>query len=75
MRTNCTGCGATVELARIEGSRERVALEINPETGADAQRYRVVRLNPLVVSRVPKDAPGTFQPDHAFDCPAHNAGR
>lgn len=73
--STCPACGANIDLARIVGTNETVALEKNTDASSDAARYRVVSVAPLMVERVPDSAPGDFFPDHRFDCPDFNAGR
>lgn len=75
MRVRCEACGATVDVAKIQGTDETVALEVHTDPSSDAERFRIVGLNPLTVERVVKGALGDFYPNHHFDCPAHNAGR
>lgn len=74
-RTSCPACGATVDVARIQGSDVTVPLEVSTDASSDADRYKVVGQNPMTVTRVAKGAMGDFLPDHRFDCPGGNAGR
>jgi hypothetical protein len=74
-RTSCKACGADVDMVTVKGTGERIALEVSPEAQAGADRYRIISANPLVAEKVPREAAGVFFPDHAFDCPAGNAGR
>lgn len=69
-RTSCMSCGATVDVARVEGESEFVPLEVNTDSSSEADRYRIVGMNPLIAERVAKNATGDFFPDHRFDCPA-----
>lgn len=75
MESTCPACGANIDLATDIATGETVPLEKNTESAGDAARYRVISGAPLTVRRVPDDAPGTFFPDHRFDCKDFNAGR
>lgn len=70
MRTNCMGCGATIDIARIKDSDATVPLEVHTDPSSDADRYRVVEMNPLVVEPVNRGAAGDYFPDHREDCPS-----
>jgi uncharacterized protein (UPF0212 family) len=74
MRTNCPACGANVDLAIVEGTDDRVPLEIAAEVSAVADRYAIISHAPLVARLVSKDAAGAFFPDHRHDCPGHGNG-
>lgn len=74
-RSSCPACGATVDVAQIEGTEESVPLEIHTDASSDAPRYRIVKHDPMTAQRVPEGAVGNFSPDHRYDCPAFNAGR
>jgi hypothetical protein len=76
----CTGCGADVNMAIVitPNGPERVPLEVAAEAAglsSHADRYRIVKDNPTTAEKVPAGAPGSFYPDHRWECPAHNAGR
>lgn len=73
-RSRCPACGATVDVAKIKGFDASVPLEIHTDASTDADRYRVVGFDPLLVERVAPGAPGDFFPDHRADCPAHGNG-
>lgn len=73
-RTRCEGCGATVDVALVRGTEDRVPLEVHPDSSADVDRYKIVELNPLTVVKVTKGAEGEYYPDHRADCPAHGNG-
>lgn len=73
MRTNCMSCGATIDIARLVNSEVTVPLEVHTDPSSDADRYRVVDLNPLVVEPVNKGAAGDYFPDHRADCPAYRS--
>jgi hypothetical protein len=59
----------------IEGTTERIPLEIAPETAGRADRYTITGSNPLTAKMVPPNAPGSFYADHRWDCPGYNAGK
>jgi len=76
-RTNCPGCGATVDMVKVKGKHERLPIEIAAEAASPngPDRYRIVGLSPIVVDKVAADAVGSFFPDHRHDCPAFNNGK
>lgn len=73
-RTACPSCGATVDVAEDIDTGEKVAIEVNTDASSDADRYRIVDLNPLKVQKVSPGQVGDYFPAHLFDCPAHGAG-
>jgi hypothetical protein len=75
MEAICRACGANIDIAEDMDSGERIPLERNTDPSADADRYRIVEVNPLRVRQVPKAAAGDYYPDHRFDCKDFNAGR
>lgn len=79
-RSSCPACGATVQVALVQtplsgAIEERVVLEVSTDASSDADRYRIVELNPLTAERVARGARGDFLPDHAWDCPGGNSAR
>lgn len=75
--SNCPACGATVDVARIDGTEETVPLELSSDASLEAPRYRIVGQNPTCVVRVVAagEVVGNFPADHRFDCAGFNAGR
>lgn len=74
-RTSCPACGATVDVATDVETGAKVPLEVHTDSSSDADRYRIVELNPLKVQKVQRGQAGDYFPTHLYDCPAHNAGR
>lgn len=74
-KTVCPACGANVDVALDIDTGEQVVLEVNTDASSDAPRYQYVTFDPVVVQRVPDNAPGDYYPDHRFDCKDFNAGR
>ena len=68
----CQACGANITVAIDIDTGERVPLEPYEDSATDVPRYRVMgSTQPIRVQRVPQNAPGSFYPDHRFDCPNH----
>lgn len=74
-RSRCPACGATIQVARIEGADEpAVPLEVHTDASTDAPRYRIIGFDPLRAERVADRSNGDYFPDHRADCPSYGNG-
>lgn len=73
-RSRCSACGATVQIARVDGGEGAVPLEVHTDASTDAPRYRIIGFDPLRAERVADEAPGDYYPDHRADCPSYGNG-